>query len=292
MRRTRYLILVSGLIGLGSASCGTFANDCFNGAECSGVFGSGGSSSSTTTTTSSAMSSTSTGVAPGCDPTDPTFVSDACGVFVSAAGKEGATGTMADPIAKLTPAIAAAISSKKNVVFACAEAFTEQAKITGAVAIYGGRDCATPTWAPKAGAATTLTGLADSVALTIDTSEHVSLDSFDVVAPAAKAPSASSIAVLVNLAVADFTNCKLTSNDGNDGIAGAVIPPSMALDGLKGMTGADVCAGGSHKGALEQMNTCASGGATASGKGGDGGADGGGGGKRWRSRRWWLWSPW
>lgn len=271
MRRTGYLILVSGLIGLGSTSCGTFADDCFNGAECSGVFGSGGSSTTSTTTTSTTVSSTSTGVAPGCDPTDKTFVSDACGVFVAVAGTGAGKGTQADPMATLTLAIDAAITSKKNVVFACADNFTEQVKIAGAVAIYGGFDCSTPTWTPKMGGTTTLNGLADSVALTIDTSEHVSLDSVDVIAPAAVAPSASSIAVLVNLAVADFTNCKFTSNDGKDGTKGAAIAPDPKLDGIKGLVGADVCASGSHKGGVEQTNTCASGGVSASGKGGDGG---------------------
>jgi hypothetical protein len=86
MRRRRYLILASVLSGLGSAGCGTFAEECFNGAECSGVFGSGGASA---TTSSTMTSSTGTGgTTSGCDPTDSTFVSDACGVFVALEGKD------------------------------------------------------------------------------------------------------------------------------------------------------------------------------------------------------------
>lgn len=209
---------------------------------------------------------------PGCLPSEPTFVSDMCGVFVALAGKQGATGTMADPLPSLTEGIAAAVASNRY-VFACADTFDEQVTITSGVSIYGGREDCTKGWTLKADGATTVNGPVDKISMVIDTPGHITLENVDVKAPAGTMGSKSSIAVLVNQAEAEFKNCKFTSQDAFKGDDGAVTAPDSALNGTPGLPGKAVCAPGNHLGGAAAVKSC--GGATSTGgKGGDGGAAG------------------
>lgn len=237
----------------------------------SGTTGAGGGASTSTTSTSGSSGSSGTGgTAPGCDPTESTFVSEMCGVFVAASGKTGATGTRTDPYPTLTEGIAEAVKTNKY-VFACADTFNEQVTIKTGLALYGGREDCMKGWALKAGGATTISGPVDKIALTIDTPGSVTIENVDVVAPNAVAASASSIAVLVtNSAVAEFTNCNFTSHDAMKGDNGAPIAADPALDGTAGSIGKTVCSGGAtHPGAPASVKTCG-GDTSTGGKGGDG----------------------
>src|SRR5271155_2023520 len=95
---------------------------------------SGGSASST-----SSSGDDGTGGGPSCTGD----VSDACGVFVSAAAAPGGNGKMATPFQTFAEAAAA----KPARVFACAGTYTEtkQARFSGGVAIYGGFTGCSPT---------------------------------------------------------------------------------------------------------------------------------------------------
>jgi hypothetical protein len=84
-----------------------------------------------------------------CDPTksphdDPCVIDDAYGVFVSASGRDGATGTMANPLRTLGQGIAAA-AQRSGRVYVCQGTYTEQVVLDGqhdGVSLYGGLDCA------------------------------------------------------------------------------------------------------------------------------------------------------
>lgn len=204
---------------------------------------------------SSSASSSSGGTTPGCERTDSTFVSEMCGVFVAAAGKPGAAGTMTDPLPTLDEGIKAAVTAGKY-VFACADTFDEQVTITTGLAIYGGRDDCLTSWTVKAGGATTINGPTDKIALTITTPGHVVLENVNAVAPLGTEKSKSSIAVLVTEADAEFTGCTFTAKDGFVGDVGAMIPYDAALDGLLGSPGRSVCDPGSHPGGVAVVKTC------------------------------------
>ncbi len=278
MRNVRWSIAASGLAVLGaldwvmgcSASSQEDLTDPNLGrpasTSSSGAGGEGGRPPTSSTGTGGMMPM------PGCLPTEPTFVSDMCGVFVAAAGKDGAAGTMTDPLPSLQTGIEAAIASNKY-VFACADTFNEQVVIKNGVAIYGGREDCTKNWTLKADGATTVNGPVDTTALIIDTPQHVTLENVDVVAPVATVASKSSIAVLVSQVKAEFKNCKFTSQDAFKGDDGAMVASDSTLNGTPGSPGKAVCAAGNHPGGAAAVKLC--GGATSTGgKGGDGASPG------------------
>lgn len=283
MRNMRWSMAASGLVVFGalgwvmgcSASSGEDLTDPKLGSNAKPTSGSSSSSGGggSPSTTSGSGSSGTGGVAPGCDPTDSTFVSDMCGVFVALAGKTGAAGTMTDPLPSLTEGIDAAVKANKY-VFACADTFNEQVKIKTGLNLFGGREDCMKGWALKAGGATTISGPVDKIALTIDTPGQVTLENVDVVAPAGTKVSKSSIAVLVSQAEADFKNCNFTSNDAFAGDDGAMIAYDMQLDGTPGLSGKAVCAPGNHPGGVAVVKSCG-GVMSTGGKGGNGGAPGG-----------------
>jgi hypothetical protein len=90
-------------------------------------------------------------VPPGCDLTKSPKDSAACvddgvGVFVSAAGDDGATGKKAAPVKSLAKAVELAASRGLPRVYVCEGTYETAVEIKTAVAIYGGMTCA---WAPS-----------------------------------------------------------------------------------------------------------------------------------------------
>lgn len=254
MRRTGYLIFVSGLIGLGSTSCGTFADECFNGADCSGVFGSGGSSTTTTTTTTtSTMSSTSTGVIPGCDgeltdgmtgAENKGLISDICGVFVQAdATVTPSKGTQASPYTSLQTAIAKA--GGRNVYVCTSAPVVEAVTIQGGVTVYGGLDCKAG-WKYDKSARSQVEAPEEAIAVTI-LAKGVSLNNLGIKAGKAKAAGSSAIAVLASGAEAELVSCLIEAGPGVAGadgtaggpITGGAVDPAAA--GTMGTSGKNAC---------------------------------------------------
>jgi hypothetical protein len=252
MERTPYLVLATGLIALGSASCGTFADECFSGKECAGAFGSGGSSSTTSTTTSSAssMTSTSTGSSPSCMGTDKdilspstidNFVNDDCGVFVRAdAANLTGDGSKEKPYKTVQAAIDGA---NGKAIFVCAnDPFIETPKASKALYIYGGFDCAKD-WSWNIAARTTITGKADEVTFTVAKSvKDATIWNLAVKAPAATKDSGSSIAMAIDDVKATLTRCDVTAGSGKDGLQGTSYTVSaMAGATAPALSVADAC---------------------------------------------------
>lgn len=249
MRRTLYLILASGLIGLGSVSCATFSDDCFSNKECVGAFGTGGASSTTTTSTTSSMTtasgtttSTSTGMDPGClgaitetlsSDDAKRLISDKCGVFVQAGGT-GATedGTQAAPYKTLQKAIDNAGNKR---VYACSSAmtpFAEAVTVASPVEVYGGFTC-DKSWAFKDATRGVITGAAKKVSLTLtDMADGALVEGFKITSASATPKTGdSSVAVAIAAIDATLEKCDVEAGDGADGIAG-VAPAGAATNGM------------------------------------------------------------
>ena len=246
MRRTLYLILASGLIGLGSVSCSTFSEDCFSGKECPVGFGNGGSSSTTTTTTST-VSSTSTGVIPGCDgelmdgmtgAENKGLISDMCGVFVQADATETpGKGTQARPYTSLQTAIAKA--DGRNVYVCTSAPIVEAVTIQLPVSVYGGFDCKAG-WKYDKATRSQVEAPADAIAVTI-LKDGVSLNNLAIKSDKATTAGKSAIAVLASGAVAGLTNCVIEAGPGaagEDGPAGGPITGDVVDSAAAGTTGA------------------------------------------------------
>ncbi len=295
MRHTRYLILASALVGLGSASCGTFADDCFSGKECAGAFGKGGSSSTSSgmggdATTTSSNSSTSTGVIPGCgdEIVDGAaletmgVISDKCGVFVQIDAAAGGTGSSAKPYKSIQEAIAAA--SGKN-VYVCKSAdpkmvFSEAVTIQDPVAVYGGFDCKSG-WKFHAADRSALTAPVNVIPLSIS-AQGVTIANLAITTAQASGPGKSSVAVLASAATVTFDACDIEAKDGVPGadgdpgapLMGGNVPPATA--GTPGANGTLACADldmngtpdTTLAGGVGPMNSCA----TDPSVGGDGGS--------------------
>ncbi|UQA57223.1 hypothetical protein [Polyangium aurulentum] len=210
----------------------------------------------------------------GCDgPADQNvdYYTERCGVFVDPESGSGAgAGTRSAPLDTMSAAIAAAIDQKKR-VYACQGTFKETVSIGSSVEIVGGLDCAGG-WVASDGARTVIEGLVDTIALTIDTPGYVSLRGIDVVAPAAVAEGASSIAVLVHGAHVTLEEARLAAGDAAAGVSGVEHDADPALDGLAGEAGRAVCEGSSMNPGGEAVTKECGGHASTGGKGGDGGA--------------------
>lgn len=74
---------------------------------------------------------------------------DSVGVFVSAKGRGGATGTMKDPLPTIADGIALAASTNRPRVYICEGTYPEAIKIASPVSVYGGLTCADNVWVAK-----------------------------------------------------------------------------------------------------------------------------------------------
>ena len=236
MLRACYLLLLSGLIGLGSTSCASLGDDCFGGKDCSGVFGSGGSTSTSAMTSfSGTMSSTSTGMDPGClgaiveglSAADAKrLINDKCGVFVQA-GSTSPTedGTQAAPYHTLQKAIDNAGNKR---VYACSSMmapFAEAVTVAAPVEVYGNFECDNG-WVFKTATRGVITGAAQKASLTLtDAADGALIEGFKITSASATGMKGDS-SVAVAVAAIDATLAE-SDVEAGDGAAGADGVPSV-----------------------------------------------------------------
>ncbi|WP_437851506.1 PGRS family protein [Sorangium sp. So ce363] len=173
-------------------------------------------------------------------------VDDACGVFVTAGGDDGADGTKAAPLGTLGAAIARARENGTARVYACAETFEVEAalEMPAGVTLYGGLDCARG-WA-YAGASdsarTTLTAAEGVIPLALRGGEGVArIEDAAIVARSIDASNPekrglSSIAAVAEAVAVELVRCALEAGDGAPGEEGAAHaePAQRGGDGSAG----------------------------------------------------------
>lgn len=199
---------------------------------------------------------------------NPSPVKESCGIFVSSSlGDDTNTGTKSAPVKTVQQAIEKAGGRP---VYACAEELIGSVTVTTKIAIYGGLDCAAEWAYVGATQKTTLTGAADTVALTL-TNEAIDAEVVDIAIYAANAVTegSSSIAVLVDGAAAAFTRCDLIAGDGAAGVDGEDALSTPAPAGAPGNTGEAACSADAVDGAAQVSTTCGSE-TSIGGQGGDG----------------------
>lgn len=157
-------------------------------------------------------------VPPGCasgkDPKDdPNCVSDGKGVFVKA-GASGGDGTRGKPFGTIGEGLAKAAG---RAVFVCEGTYAEALELSGAVALYGGFDCAT---FAHAGKKSTLAS-PKALAVTVKPGAAVVLQDFVVRAADGSTPGESSVAVFANAAQSvQIARSELTAGAGAAGAMG------------------------------------------------------------------------
>ncbi|AUX24971.1 hypothetical protein SOCEGT47_055120 [Sorangium cellulosum] len=232
--------------------------------------------------------STSSGwPAGGCVPSESVEgVSDACGVFVAASGDDRRIGTKAEPVKTLSKAIARA-AEKGTAVYACAEEFAEAIEVPAGVTLFGGLDCANGwRWIGEEKKTTVAPG-ADAIPLKLMRGEGaVRIEDVSARAADAQAAGGSSIAVLVDGATAELARCELVAGNGADGPDGEDAPSEAAIQGPRGVDGANACSDLDTSGAPDETlpggaqveNACEGDTLSIGGEGGDGKVSNGGGG--------------
>jgi hypothetical protein len=216
--------------------------DCEHDLVCSGTGGGGMSSSSTTST------STSTGGTGGspinCIPseTPKTAVDPSCGVFVSATGDDGASGTQTKPVLSLKQAVTLAQAGEKR-IYACAEELAGAVELPEGITLYGGLDCSTASrsWLYVGDKTkTTISADAEEIPLTLLSGKGTKLFDLHVLAKAAVNAGGSSIAVVADHVTAEFDRCVFEAGDGKAGVQGKPYS-SAASAGTMGVKGGDAC---------------------------------------------------
>jgi hypothetical protein len=160
-------------------------------------------------------------------------ITEACGVFVSAAASPGGTGTRASPYDTLQKAIDNANGKR---VYACAAMpFSEAITIAAPVEVFGGfADCTTDSgWTWTQAARSELDGPADQIALTIQAgADGATVEGFKIVAasPSSMTMGGSSVAVAVDDVAATLEQCDVKGSDAADGIDGTS-PSGLAIAG-------------------------------------------------------------
>jgi hypothetical protein len=203
-------------------------------------------------------------VPPGCVVTstpadDPCVIIEALGVFVSkklgGAVAGGGSGTLAAPFASLQKGIATAKLLKKR-VYVCAETYDEAITFENGVSVFGYFDCSKPTWTVSqppvatdggadAGDAGAVVSLRARIASPVSPAAHAVgiandtlIDSIDIVAPDATAPSGSSIGLIAqNSPKLEIKNMKVHAGTAAKGADGT--PGPLPGDGFGNKNGAD-----------------------------------------------------
>jgi hypothetical protein len=193
------------------------------------------------TTASGTMTSSSTGMDPGClgaiteglSAADAKrLISDKCGVFVQA-GSTAATedGTQAAPYRSLQNAIDNAGNKR---VYACSSVmtpFAEAVTVAAPVEVYGNFDCAAG-WVFKTATRSVITGAALKVSLTLTASADGALiEGFKITSASATGTKGdSSVAVAVAAIDATLAECDVEAGNGADGAPG-MSPAGAATNG-------------------------------------------------------------
>ncbi|XYI02057.1 PGRS family protein [Sorangium sp. So ce1128] len=192
-------------------------------------------------------------------------VDDACGVFVAAAGDDGAEGTKAAPLGTLGAAIALARENGTGRVYACAETFEveEAVEMPAGVTLYGGLDCAGG-WAYSGAsdsARTTLTAIEGVIPLALRGGEGMArLEDVAIVARSIDASDPekrglSSIAAVAEAVAVELVRCALEAGDAAPGEDGAA-HGEPAQRGGDGSTGNAACSANMIFGGDVTVNDC------------------------------------
>jgi hypothetical protein len=209
-----------------------------------------------------------------CDPlTDgvdtPSTVDASCGVWVSSSkGKHdsAADGSALHPYDTITFALSQ-LKPHHKWVYACIDGFAETVDLSQGITLRGGLDCRN-SWVLTT-TKTPLTAPENTIPLTV--SGPSTVVDFAITAVNATIPGGSSIAVVVDSAMATFTGCVLTAGDAVDGRPGdsGEIPATGPDPGKSGNKPTDSTPNGGSGG----TNICSSN--LNGGNGGDGGAPSG-----------------
>ncbi|XXX77796.1 PGRS family protein [Sorangium sp. So ce134] len=226
------------------------------------------------------------GTPSGCVPSasdDP--VADACGVFVSASGKDDSVGTKAEPVKTLAEALRRAGATGSD-VYACAEEFAEAGEIPAGVTLFGGLDCANGwRWIGEQ-KKTIVAPDVDAIPLRLMRGEGMTrVEDVEVRAPDAQAKGGSSIAVLADGATVELARCALVAGNAADGADGDDAPSEAPERAPGGSNGVDACSDldeaegpdATLPGGAQVVNECG-GELSIGGSGGDGNESNGGGG--------------
>ncbi|MFO0613159.1 MAG: hypothetical protein U0414_11245 [Polyangiaceae bacterium] len=212
-----------------------------------GTGGAGGMTSSSTstatgttgTTTGASMTSSSTGVMPGCELTEGMAIEATCGVFVKA-GPTNGDGSQASPFNTISAAVAAHPNQAISIYVCGTDTFDEAVNL-GASSLRGGLTCADWKFSATNGRPT-IEGPPDLIAVTSIAMAGQSrvIDSMIIHSPAAVSPGASSIGLLVFEGDMLIARSKITAEAGAKGKkgtdGGAQGPASMG-----GLPGKNAC---------------------------------------------------
>lgn len=200
-----------------------------------------------------------------------------CAFFVGGMNaNDSNTGGEADPFKSLAAAVNAAKTQKAR-VYLCGTV-NERVDVPAGVSIFGGFDCTGSEWVYDALQRGTISPQAPIVddlfqsSLRITGSGTTKIEDIDIVAANANIDGGSSIAVIVDKSTVNFTRSNLTSGNGRIGTSGESLIDDMALNGVAGNGGANLCnAGATNPGGAATVKSCTDGSMSVGGKGGDGG---------------------
>lgn len=218
--------------------------------------------------------------APGCTDSpssNPEVIRTECAFFVGGMNaKDSNTGGESDPFASLAAAVNAAKSQKAR-VYLCGTV-NERVDIPAGVSIFGGFDCTGAEWTYDAALRGSIAPPAPAADAPFQSSIRImgdkttNIEDINIVAANANVDGGSSIAVIVDKATVNFTRSDLTAGNGQPGTHGESPMDDMALNGITGDSGANLCdAGATNPGGAETVKSCVDGTMSVGGKGGDGG---------------------
>ncbi len=170
---------------------------------------------------------------------------ESLGVFVTPSGTTDGDGTRARPLASIQAGIDLAKKVGKR-VYVCKGTFAESLTVADSISLVGGLDCSHVEWAPGApGARTRIEARSSPAIVAREITTATRLYGFDVVAPDADAPSASSIGLFATrspaLVVASSSITAGAGAKGSDGVDGVQLVQTGHVDGnaLLGSTPCD-----------------------------------------------------
>jgi hypothetical protein len=180
-----------------------------------------------------------------------------CGVFLSATGDDGASGTQDNPVKSFKRAVDLAVVGE-NVIYACAEEFLGAVELPAGIAVYGGLDCTTMprSWRYVDDKTKTIvTADPDTIPLTLATGSGTKLSDLMVLAKPATIEGGSSVAVVSDQVKAEFTDCLFEAGDGKDGAAVKKYT-TVASPGTAGKNGLDACSSDKVEGGESVSSMC------------------------------------
>lgn len=168
-------------------------------------------------------------------PADESELTEAFGVFVAPDGAANADGTRAHPVATIQAGIDLGKKVGKR-VYVCTGTYREALTIADSISVIGGLDCSSGSAGWRTGAPRTRIESPTSPAIIArDIHAPTRLEGLDVLAPAASAPSGSSVGLLAdhasNLVVALSRLEAGDAMNGEDGVEGVQLTTSSGATG-------------------------------------------------------------